>query len=130
MKGGSNKMRPKIVSLALLTLLFCVATAASNQGDQHNQQGGQIVVKTSRDHVEIQSDRFRCPSCLKRVVDALKSARGVNDVRMEGSEPPNVVVQFDSRKINARRIGLVAKRALEAEPHNRAPVKVKYEKGG
>lgn len=113
----------KTISTVLLALLLSGAAIA--------QSGGELIVKVKRDQATLNSTRFRCSSCAARVVEALKAERGVADVRVEGEKAPiNVVVRFDPQKTNARRIGRAAKRALEADPHNRASVKLRYEEEG
>ncbi|MER3427240.1 MAG: hypothetical protein C4334_03930 [Pyrinomonas sp.] len=113
----------KILWIALLTTLLNGAAVA--------QSGGELLVKEKRDQATLNSNRFRCSSCATRVVEALKKERGVTEVRVEGEKPPiNVVVRFDPRKTNARRIGRAAKRALETDPHDRFSVKLRYEEEG
>ena len=64
-----------------------------------------------------------------RVVDALKAERGVTEVGIDMDvKPMAVTVRFDPQATNAKRIGKAAKRAMQTDLRNPAPVKVIYEK--
>ncbi|MCA1593362.1 MAG: hypothetical protein LC754_12085 [Acidobacteria bacterium] len=55
--------------------------------------------------------------------------RGISDVSVEQeNQPITLLVRFHARAINAQRIGRTAKRALETDPNNHAPVRVAYER--
>lgn len=43
-------------------------------------------------------------------------------------KPVTVAVRFDPRVTSAKRLGLVARRALESDPRNRAAVKITYQR--
>jgi hypothetical protein len=74
--------------------------------------------------VVLRSTRFTCEGCRRRVRAALERSRGVaagddagTDVLAVGYEPP---------RLSATEIAEIARRALEADPSNPAPVAVTY----
>ena len=74
--------------------------------------------------VVLRSARFACAGCRRRVRAALGAGRGVVGVDGLGAEA--LAVGYDPARLSMTAIAETARRALESDPSNPAPVAVTY----
>ncbi len=87
--------------------------------------GGVLHVEAGMSgEVALRGARFRCDGCRRRVREVLGSARGVVSIDDAGAEA--LAVGYDPAQLGATEIAEMAKRALEADPSNPAPVTLTY----
>jgi copper chaperone CopZ len=132
---------PISVALALSSLVL--STAAFAAGEQAESatasagRGGEIeVTRKSAGTVVLASNRFTCESCADQVVPQIKSLPGVSKVTYSpfvGSSKHGpaangligtLTITFDPSKTTAMDMVQAAEDALQADPHNRAVVKI------
>jgi hypothetical protein len=84
--------------------------------------------------VLLASARLTCPGCLARVRSALSAdslvaavgSPGPGRLRVRCTAQPDRWRRHGEQDSTTRRVAQVARRALEADPHNPAPVTVRY----
>lgn len=128
-----------LCAVGLASTAVSADVAVANQGNQvtDNSRGGEIDVSLKNpDTVALASDRFTCESCAKAVIPRIKALSGVSKVAfgpyVGTSEHGPLVngligvltVTFDPTSITTKEIARAAKTALQADPHNHAPVKI------
>ena len=87
--------------------------------------GGVLRVEASTPgEVVLRCARFACAGCRRRVRAALGSARGVVTVDDLGAQV--LAVGYDPARLSTTGIAETARRALESDPSNPAPVAVTY----
>ncbi|MDA8356382.1 MAG: hypothetical protein M0Z95_08845 [Actinomycetota bacterium] len=74
--------------------------------------------------VVLRCARLACAGCRRRVRAALGSVRGVEGVDDLGAQA--LAVGYEPARLSTTGIAETARRALEADPSNRAPVAVTY----
>ena len=74
--------------------------------------------------VVLRSARFRCEGCRRRVRVVLEGSRGV--VSVDDAGPDELAVGYGPARLRVSGIADKARRALEPDPWNPAPVAVTY----
>jgi len=119
-----------MVFTAVLSFVGLGANLASAQSDpaiDHRGSEVTIIKGPQENTLQVRSARFRCRSCVARVVDRLKREQGIWDVTTDDSEKPLILsVRFEPPRVTVTQIGALVKKALESDPFNTAPVDVKY----
>lgn len=93
------------------------------QTDPQNasKSGGIItVVVISPGKVQLLSPRYSCSGCVERTLTFANGAPGLQLVENAGNMI--LTVNYEADVTNVEQVAEMAKRALEADPHNQAPV--------
>jgi hypothetical protein len=114
--------------------------ANARQSSVTRAHGGTIAVTMTPGEVKLASNRFTCASCARRVIPAIEALRGVTSVRYSpfvgvsdrGLAKNGLIgmltVVFNASVSQPTLIADAAQRALQADPHNHAPVSIVYRK--
>jgi len=90
-----------------------------------SRAGGILRVDTrSPGEVTLSSVRFTCEGCRRRVRAALEASRGVESVEDAGTK--DLAVGYTPAWLSTTGVAETARRALESDPSNPAPVTVVY----
>jgi hypothetical protein len=93
-----------------------------------SRTGGILRVDArSQGEVVLRSVRFTCEGCRRRVRAALEGSRGVVSVEDAGTD--ELAVGYTPAWLSTTGVAEAARRALESDPSNPAPVAVIYDTG-
>lgn len=93
--------------------------------ERAESRGGVLVVEArSSGHVTLRSERYHCDGCVRRAHELLVGQPGI--VRIDEVGVGRLDVWYDATVSSVDAVGDLARRALEADPHNPAPVALCY----
>ena len=136
-KMNMNKQQAAVLMRAacmvLTAVLFFIGLGLNSPSAQSDRaishKGGEVTIINGpqQNTFEVRTSRFRCLSCVARVLETLKREPGISDVAIDESAKPVILrVRIEPTRVTVTRIGTVVKKALESDPYNTAPVTVKY----
>lgn len=105
-----------------------IEEANLTETDRQNasKSGGSItVVMVSPGKVQLLSPRYSCNGCVERTLEFTNAAPGSLVVENIGNMI--LTVNYNTDITNVEQVAELARRALEADPHNRAPVSLIFE---
>ena len=133
MNGQQAAVLMRAACMVFIALLFFVVLGVNSPSAQSdraiNHKGGEVTIieGPQQNTFQVRSARFRCSSCVARVVERLKREPGISDVTVDESAKPVILrVRMERPRVAVTQIGTLVKKALESDPYNTAPVVVKY----
>lgn len=133
MNGQKAAVLMRAACMVFTAVLFFVGLGTNSPSAQSDRaishKGGEVtIIKGPQQNTfQVRSARFRCPSCVARVVERLKGEPGISDVTIDESAKAVILrVRIEPPRIAVTQMGALVKKALESDPYNTAPVEVKY----
>ena len=131
--GQQATVLMRVACMVFMAVLFFVVLGVNSPNAQSdraiNHKGGEVTIieGPKQNTFQVRSARFRCSSCVARVVERLKREPGILDVTIDESTKPVILrVRTERPRVAVTQIGRLVKKALESDPYNTAPVAVKY----
>lgn len=87
--------------------------------------GGMINVSTLGAGItKLYSSRYECEGCRQRTLELFQFVPGVSSVKL--GEDSVLTISYDSKVIDVKQLAEFAQKALQADPHNPAPVSLVF----